>query len=238
MAVFLRRFVVSHHSQELQKRIEGGSLRLLDNATSRCLSSRGKPPVAPPTMNRAGRGFQSFRDRRAERTRQSNAAGGWIVFSVAMAGGTISAVVMAYTEGAQSPVQQQLHTDSSSASFLSVGQFLDQGRFLQGDRGDDSKNKTVHKKIQQLNVVNSLDFDDYILDDGYELLPPTTVTRHQLLRQTIEEIESSVALETADPGNAGVRDVSRGLDQLVIATGKQLVPFNFGMKTRTLFCNG
>jgi hypothetical protein len=209
MAVFLRRFVVSNHSQQLQKRIEGGNLRTLENASRRCLSGQGKPPVAPPTMHRAGRGFQSFRERRAERTRQSNVAGGWIVFSVAMAGGTISAVVMAYTEGAQSPVQH-LQTDSSSAS-LSLVQFLDQGRALQGDQGNDGKNKNVHTKIQQLNVVTSLDFDDYILD-GYELLPPTTVTRHQLLRQTIEEIESSVALETVESGTTAVCNVSRGLD--------------------------
>jgi hypothetical protein len=199
MAVFLRRFVVSHQSQQLQKSI--GSLPLFKNASHRCLSSQGKPPVAPPTMNRSGRGFQSFRERRAERTRQSNAAGGWIVFSVAMAGGTISAVVMAYTEGAQSPVQQ-LHTDSSSAS-LSVGHFLDHGRrVLRVDQGDGSKNKNVRTNIQQSNVVNSLDFDDYILDDEYELLPPTAVTRHQLLRQTIDEIESSTV----------VCNVSRGLD--------------------------
>jgi hypothetical protein len=188
---------------------------MLENESRRCLSSQGKPPVAPPTMNRAGRGFQSFRDHRraAERTRQSNAAGGWIVFSVAMAGGTISAVVMAYTEGAQSPVQQ-LHTDSSSSSAsLSLVQFLDQGRVLQVDQGDDGKNKNIHTKIEEFHLVNSLDFDDYILDDEYELvMPPTAVTRHQLLRQTIEEIESSVALETVEPGAAVVCNVSRGLD--------------------------
>jgi hypothetical protein len=168
MAVFLQRFVVSRQSQQLQKII--GSLQTFENASRRCLSSQGKPPVAPPTMNRSGRGFQSFRERRAERTRQSNAAGGWIVFSVAMAGGTISAVVMAYTEGAQSPVQQ-LHTDSSAS--LSVAQFLDHGRALQVDQGNGSKNKSVHTNIENLNVVNSLDFDAYILDDEYELLPPT-----------------------------------------------------------------
>jgi hypothetical protein len=140
--------------------------------------------------------------------RQSNAAGGWLVFSVAMLGGTISAVVMAYTEGAQSPVQQ-LHTDSSSSSLV---QFLDQGRALQGDQGNDGKNKNVHTEIQESNLVNLLDFDEYILDYEYELLPPTTVTRHQLLRQTIEEIESSVALETVEPGAAVVCNISRGLD--------------------------
>jgi hypothetical protein len=208
MAVFLRRFVVSHHSQQLPKNTF--RLQLFENASRRCLSSQGKPPVAPPTMNRSGSGFQSFRERRAERTRQSNAAGGWIVFSVAMAGGTISAVVMAYTEGAaQSPVQQ-LHTDSSSSS--SVVQFLDHGRVLQIDQGDDGKNKTVHTKIQQFNVVPLLDFDDYILNDEYELLPPTTVTRHQLLRQTIQEFERSVDLETVEPGTDVICAVSGGLD--------------------------
>jgi hypothetical protein len=135
MAVFLRRFVVSHHSQQLQKSI--GSLLSIQNAASRrCLSSRGKPPVAP-------RGFQSSRERRAERTRQSNAAGGWLVFCVAMAGGSISAVVMAYTEGAEleSPVQRQRHTDSSSG-------------------GDEGKNKTFPTKSQQFNLMSWLEFDD------------------------------------------------------------------------------
>jgi hypothetical protein len=47
-------------------------------------------------MNRSGGGFQSFKARRDERTRQSNAAGGWLVFIVAMTGGSASAVVMAY----------------------------------------------------------------------------------------------------------------------------------------------
>jgi hypothetical protein len=98
-----------------------------------------------------------------------------------MAGGTISAVVMAYTEGAQSPFQR-LHTDSSASS-LSEVQFLDQGRALQVDQdGNNGKNKNVHTNVQQSNLANSLDFDDYILDDGYELLPHGT--RHQ--RQTIE----------------------------------------------------
>jgi hypothetical protein len=222
MAVFLRRFVVSHHSQQLQQSI--GNLQLVKNASRRCLSSQGKPPVppGPTTMNRSGGGFQSFKSRpsRAERARQSNAAGGWLVFGVAMAGGSISAVVMAYTEGAKEVAShvQQLHTtdssSSSSSSSSSVAQFRDHGgRVRQVDPGDDGKNKTVPTETQQSNLMHLLDFDDYILDNEYELrLPSTAVTRHQLVRPMIQEVETNVALHTIEPGTDAISDISRRLD--------------------------
>jgi hypothetical protein len=166
----LRRFAASHQSPLLNHSTY--SIRSPPNLSRRSFSSNGKPSTSthtqsPNIVNRSGSGFQSFRERRSERMRQTNAASGWLIATVAVAGGTISAVVMAYTEGAQShsPVQYKLRTEESESSV----QFVNHGK--QCERAlqvvDDDENSSFHAIIQDFNAHALLDFEDYIFNDDY-----------------------------------------------------------------------
>jgi len=129
VAVFLRRLVTTRHSHPRITRTNINDSSSLHSKSQRCISNSAyaqRPENS--SLSSGSRSFESFRDKRAARVRQSNAMTGWLIAVVAAAGGTLSAVVMAYAEGAQATSSAQRHAGSVGMSMPRANNMEDNDR--------------------------------------------------------------------------------------------------------------